>query len=112
MTTESTGEDLRDVAIETVIAADEAVHRGYRPAIEKALSELIDEGKPFTADTVNERLDEDVRTHASPMLVPALFRAAAQAGHIRAIGWAISTRPKRHKGVLRIWLAADTEEAA
>lgn len=109
---EQTGEDLRDEAIETVIAADEAPHRGYKAAIEKVIGDLIEAGEPFTADTVNRALDDDTRTLASPYLVPGLFRAAAQAGRIKVVGYAVSERQKRHSGVLRIWLATGTEEAA
>lgn len=112
MTTDSSGRDLRDRAIETVIASDEAPHRGYRAAIEKALDTLIEAGEPFTADHVHRLLDDDVRDHASPMLVPAMFKVASQEGRIKSTGWAISERPQRHGGVLRVWLAADVEEAA
>lgn len=112
MTTDSTGKSLRDDGIEAVIAADEAVHRGYRSTIEKVIDTLIHAGEPFTADHVHRLLDDDTRDHASPMLIPAMFKIASQEGRIRATGWAISERPKRHGGVLRVWLAADTEEAA
>jgi hypothetical protein len=109
---EETGEGLRDEGVQAVIAADEAPHRGYRAVIEKVLSDLIDAGEPFTADHVNRALDDETRTHASPYLVPALFRTAAQSGRIKVVGYAISERPRRHSGVLRVWMAADAEEAA
>jgi hypothetical protein len=113
MTTDHTGEDLRDEAIETVLSADEAVHRGYRSTIEKVIDDLIETGEPFTADTVTARLDEDTRTLASPYLIPALFRVAAQAGRIKVVGYAVSERPQRHGGVLRIWRGVQAiEEAA
>lgn len=109
---EETGAHLRDEGIQSVLDGDAAVHRGYRAAIERAIGALIEAGEPFTADHVHRLLDDDVRDHASPMLVPAMFKLASQEGRIKTTGWAISERPKRHGGVLRIWLAADTEEAA
>lgn len=113
MNTDPTGEDLRDEAIETVIAADEAPHRNHRQAIEKVIDDLIATGEEFTADSVTKALDEDTRTLASPYLVPALFRCAAQAGRIRVVGYAVSERPTRHKGIVRVWRGAQAiEEAA
>lgn len=112
MTTEPTGEDLRDEAIETVIAADEAVHRNHRAAIEKVINDLIQQGAEFTADTVHAFLDEDTRTLASPYLIPALFRVASQEGRIEVIGYAISGRPSRHMGMLRVWRGTQANEEA
>lgn len=109
---EETGEALRDAAIEQVISGDEAPHRNHRVVIEKVIDDLIESAVEFTADTVNCLLDEDTRTLASPYLVPALFRVAAQAGRIRVVGYAISERPQRHGGIVRIWRGALANEEA
>ncbi|MBM7860422.1 hypothetical protein [Lentzea nigeriaca] len=101
-----------DEAIEAVVASDEAPHRGHRSVIQKVIDDLIATGEAFTADTVTAALDEDTRTLASPYLVPALFRRASQAGLIHVVGYAISNRPSRHQGVLRVWRGVLANEAA
>lgn len=112
MNTDPTGENLRDEAIETVLAADEAVHRGYRAEVERVLADLIESCREFTADTINRALPDDVRDHASPYLTPAVLRVASQAGRIQVVGYAVSERPQRHGGILRIWRGVHVKEEA
>lgn len=108
-TTEPTGEQLRDQGIADVLDADDAVHRGAREHIARALEELIGRGRPFTSDDVHELLPEDVQPH-SPNLLPAVVRAFRGAKRIEQVGWSTSTRPTRHAGVIRQWIGSDTAE--
>jgi hypothetical protein len=106
-----TGVELRDAGYDSVIAADEAVHRGHRAAIETALAELIAGGEPFTADDVHRLLGDDFHPH-SPSLVSALFGTWRIAGRIRPVGWTTSTRPSRHAAAVRVWTGAQAEGTA
>jgi hypothetical protein len=103
MIDEPTGVELRDSAIEAVLTSDEAVHRGRRAFIDKAIDALIEEGGEFTSDDVRARVDPEVLALASPMLLPAVMRALAQSGRVQTIGWTVSTRRSRHCGPLRVW---------
>lgn len=100
-----TGAQLRDAGVVDVLAADAAVHRGYRTAIEQALNELILLSLPFTADDLREYLGPDFQPH-SPNLLPAVIHAYSAAGRIHGVGWTRSTRPSRHAGVIRTWVGA------
>lgn len=101
-----TGRDLRDQGLTAVLAADEAVHRQYRRAIEQALDELIVEGIEFTADDVAERLPQDVREHAAPSLVSAVFAVYSRQKRIECVGFGTSSRRSRHCGAVRRWIGA------
>lgn len=109
---EPSGTELRDAAIERVLSADEAVHRCHRNEVERILADLIERGEEFTADTINRAIPDDVRDHASPYLTPAVLRVASQAGRIQVVGYAISERPTRHKGILRVWRGVQANEEA
>lgn len=106
-----TGSQLRDEGINAVLDADVAPHRGCREHIERVLDELIAAGHPFCADDVHKLLPEDMQPH-SPYLIPALFRVYRTREQIRQVGWATSTRPTRHAGVVRMWVGAEHTEAA
>ncbi|GGU61734.1 hypothetical protein [Lentzea flava] len=102
-----TGAQLRDAGVADVLAADQAVHRGYRDEIESVLEELIASGAEFTADDLQARLTDDTRLRAAPSLISAVIAVAARQGRIRQTGWGTSTRPTRHHGVLRRWRGPD-----
>lgn len=106
-----TGSQLRDQGIADVLDADHAVNRGVREHVEHVLDELIESGRPFCADDVHRLLPQDVQPH-SPHLIPALFRTYAVREQIRQVGWATSTRPTRHAGVVRMWIGAAHIKAA
>ena len=105
-TTEPTGAQLRDAGIDAVLAADVAVHRGFRKVIDAALDELIASGAEFSADDLQLRLDDTTRASAAPNLVSAAIALASRQGRIRHVGWGTSTRPARHCGVQRRWVGA------
>lgn len=105
--TRQSGRQLRAAGYDNVLAADEAVHRGHRAAIEKALIELIDRAEPFTADNVYELLGDDVRPH-SQNLLPALIGSWRCRGLLTPIGWRTSTRPSRHSAAVRVWTGTQT----
>lgn len=109
---EETGEDLRDEGVQAVLAADEAVHRGHRVAIEAAIEKLIESGVAFDADDVQAALDDETKFRASPNLLPALFSAYRNTGRIVCVGFTTSTRTRRHAGVIRRWVAAWAHEEA
>lgn len=95
----------RQEGMEAVSAAAVAVHRPYREHFEAALSELIREGKPFTADDVRRRVRPDVAPH-HPNVIGALMAGAATKGLIREIAWRRSTTRSRHAGRVAVWLSA------
>jgi hypothetical protein len=106
---ELSGAQLRDAGVAAVLDADAAVHRGYRNVIESALDELIASGREFTADDLQARLDDDTREHAAPNLLSAVIGVAARQSRIAHVGYGNSTRPARHRGVLRRWIKAPDE---
>ena len=108
MTTDQqpTGQQLRDAGIDAVLDADAAVHRGYREAIEAALDGLAASGIEFTADDVAERLPQDVRDHAAPSLVSAVFSVYSRQKRIECVGLGTSSRRSRHAGAVRRWIGA------
>lgn len=106
MDQELTGAQLRDAGVDAVLAADEAVHRGHREAIEAALDGLAASGAEFTADDLQLALDEDTRRLAPPNLISAVIAVASRHSRIVHVGYGTSTRPARHRGVLRKWIGA------
>lgn len=102
--TQRTSAQLRDEGIAAVLDADTAVHRGHRERIEEALDELIESGAEFTADDLQARIDDDTRQHAAPNLISATIAVASRQGRIAHVGYCTSTRPARHRGVLRKWV--------
>lgn len=106
MRREPTGRDLKNAGIDAVLDADAAVHRGHREAVDAALDVLIAAGGEFSADDLQARLDDETREHAAPNLVSAVISIAARQGRIVQTGWGTSTRPARHRGVIRTWIGA------
>jgi len=72
-----TGQQLRDAGVDAVLAADEAVHRGHREAIDAALDKLIAAGAEFSADDLQLALDDETRRLAPPNLLSAVIAVAA-----------------------------------
>lgn len=107
-----TGQDLRDAGTAAVLDADAAVHRNYREHIERVMDDLVDSGRPFTADDVQRELPDDVRKRMAVNLVPALFSSYSGSGRIVQTGWSTSTRSSRHTGVQRCWVGAWAAKAA
>lgn len=106
----TTGRDLRDHGWQNVQAADTAIHRDHRVAIEAALDTLISEGQPFTAETLRARLSQDVRPHSANLL-PSVMGHAARDRRMVPIGWDRTTRPSRHYSRLTIWIGSQHVEA-
>lgn len=102
---EPTGQQLLDLGVSNVLAADLAVHRGHQFLVEQALDTLIRRNEPFTADDVRQLLGPSFRP-ATLNLVGAVFAGYHRAGRIRPVGWCGSARPARHCGTQRIWTAA------
>jgi len=101
-----TGQQLRDAGVDAVLAADEAVHRGHREAIDAALDKLIAAGAEFSADDLQLALDDETRRLAPPNLLSAVIAVAARQGRIVHVGYGTSSRPARHRGVIRTWIGA------
>jgi hypothetical protein len=108
---EPTGQQLLDLGLSNVLAADLAVHRGHQFLVEQALDVLIRRNQPFTADDVRHLLGPAFRP-ATLNLVGAVFAGYHRAGRIHPVGWCGSARPVRHHGAQRIWVAAAVGEAA
>lgn len=69
-----------------------------------ALTELANDGQPFTADDVRQALvDADGPEAAHPNHWGILFNEARRAGVIRVAGAEESVRPVRKGGLLRVW---------
>lgn len=99
----TTGEQLALEGVQTVLAAESAIHRGsFRDYAERALAELIRERVEFTAEDVRARIPAGVEAH-HPNVLPAVIRLAASRGLIEAVGWRQATRPTRHASVNRVW---------
>lgn len=105
------GQQLLDLGLSNVIAADLAAHRGHQFLIEQALDNLIRRNEPFTADDVRELLGPAFRP-GTLNLVGAVFAGYRRSGRICPLGWCGSGRPARHHGAQRIWIAAAAGEAA
>lgn len=105
----TTGEQLALEGVETVLAAETAIHRSFRAHAERALAELIRERVEFTAEDVRARIPEGVEAH-HPNVLPALIRLAASRGLIEAVGWRQATRPTRHANVNRVWRATEVDQ--
>ncbi|MET9329507.1 hypothetical protein [Tsukamurella sp. NPDC003166] len=104
----------RDDGWSAVQAADAAVNREYRPHYEQALIELIALGKPFTADDVEQRAENDAEgcpclatgPH-SPNLIGSVLGRAAKCGRIRRTGARRrSTHPARNAAYNPVWRPA------
>ncbi len=87
---------LRD---EGVARANGNADAWWRSCADAAISHLAALGRPFTADDVQALIP--AADHPSRM--GARFHVAVRAGVIHPIGYALSTRPSRHRGVQRLY---------
>lgn len=94
------GRALRDVGISAVDAAGVAPHKQWRPIADGVLTELISEGKPFTADDLARRVPVQPE---HPNQVGALIMAAARQDRIRKLGYRQSTSKTRRAGAIALW---------
>jgi hypothetical protein len=89
----------RDEGLERVLERKSA----YRWKLENAIYELARTGTPFTADHLRAMCGDPPRD-ISTNLVGAVVNAAAKAGIIRQVGYAISGRVKGHGNLQRQWV--------
>jgi hypothetical protein len=92
----ATGELLRD---EGIALADESGDAWWRPCASTALLYFASLDQPFSADDVLTLVGMPDR----PNQVGAVFPAAVVAGTIIPVGYVLSTRPSRHRGVQRLY---------
>ena len=102
----SAGKHLRDEGMDSVIAADVAVHRSYSEHAREVIDRFIDEGRMFTAEDVRDAIPVDVEAH-HPNVLPAVLGSLASAGRIRRVGEYHSTRLSRRYGRNSFWKAAE-----
>jgi len=93
---------LRD---EGIARANENADSWWRSCADAAIDYLAALGRPFSGDGV-QRL---IPSPDSPCRMGARFHVAIRAGVIRPVGYTLSCRPSRHRGVLRLYAPADAE---
>jgi hypothetical protein len=69
----------------------------WRSCADAAIKHLVAIGEPFSADHVVALVPEPEH----PCQWGARFHAAVRDGVIRPVGYVLSTRPSRHRGVQR-----------
>ena len=87
---------LRDHGIEM---ADEYTDAWWKSCADRAIDYLAAVGEPFSADHVAAL----VPAPDHPNRIGARFQAAVHAGVIRPVGYVLSERPARHRGVQRLY---------
>lgn len=98
-----TGTQLRIVGEDATLAAATAINRDFREHAEDILDDLIEAGRPFTAEDIRRKIPDGVEPH-SPNVLPAVIGRASRAGRIKTIGWCGTTRNTRHGSVNRLWV--------
>lgn len=71
----------------------------WRSCCDRAIDYLAALGEPFSADHVQALIPE--ADH--PCRIGARFHTAVRAGVIRPVGYVLSERPSRHRGVIRLY---------
>lgn len=100
----TTGEQLQLAGVEANLAAASAINRAdFLHHAEKALAELIAEGKEFTAEDIRRRIPDGIEAH-SPNVLPSLMSRASRAGLIEYRGPCHATRRSRHAGRIGRWI--------
>lgn len=94
-------EEARRRRDEGLTAARTAAWPGYKIAVEKALDQLAESGRPFTVDDVRRIAGDPIGT--SPQALGGMIAHAAKRGQIRAIGYQQSARPEAHARPVRLW---------
>lgn len=87
---------LRDYGI---AKANENADPWWRSCCDRAIDYLAACGEPFSADHVQALIP--AADH--PCRIGARFHAAVHAGVVRPVGYVLSERPSRHRGVLRLY---------
>lgn len=79
--------------------ADENTDAWWKSCADRAIDYLAAAGQPFSADHVQALIPP--ADH--PCRIGARFHAAVRAGVIRPVGYVLSERPSRHRGVQRLY---------
>ncbi len=87
---------LRDHGIHQ---ADENTDSWWKSCADRAIDYLAATGEPFSADHVAALVPEPDH----PCRWGARFHAAVRAGVVRPVGYVLSERPSRHRGVQRLY---------
>jgi hypothetical protein len=90
---------LRDYGIHQ---ANENCDVWWKSCADRAIDYLAATGEPFSADHVAALVPEPDH----PCRWGARFHAAVHAGVIRPVGYVLSERPSRHRGVQRLYRGA------
>lgn len=80
----------------------------YFAAADLVIVELVNEGRPFTADDFRARMATEPRSSKWPGLA---FNMAARQGLIKKSGYRESTTPSRNSGVIAIWVPKKGDRA-
>ncbi len=87
---------LRDY---NIAKANENTDAWWKSCADRAIDYLAATGEPFSADHVAALVPESDH----PCRWGARFHAAVHAGVIRPVGYTLSERPSRHRGVQRLY---------
>lgn len=82
-------------------AASQNTVVGWKGLAERAIRELADSGRTFTAEDVRERAGRPLGSHDNAM--GAAIGKAARAGIIEAVGYTQAQRPEAAGRILRMW---------
>lgn len=82
-------------------AASQNTVVGWKGLAERAIRELADSGRTFTAEDVRERAGRPLGSHDNAL--GAAVGAAARAGLIECVGYRQAERPEAHGRILRAW---------
>ncbi|MGH3859186.1 hypothetical protein [Actinokineospora sp.] len=103
----------RHAGQEANLAAASAVHRRYRDAVEAVLADLVESGRPFTADDVRRGVPDEVEAEAhSPNVLPSVLGIWAARRVIVPCGEYRSRRRPRRASRNRVWIAHHADTAA
>ena len=100
--TELTGQQLREQGQQLVV---DNSPEDYKNAAREAIAQLIESGKPFTADDVHRLIPDELQPH-HPNVLPAMLGGAASAGRIVGDSYRKSGRRTRHASHNKLWRAA------
>ena len=83
--------------------AEATILSEWQPHADRIIKQLAATGQPFTSDDVRRQLPHGITPH-TPNAYGGLFQAWKRLGLIHPIGYALSTHPARHGGVIRQWV--------
>jgi hypothetical protein len=93
---------LRDYGI---AQANENADQWWSSCADRAIEYLAAVGEPFSADHVAAL----VPTPDHPCRMGARFHAAVKARTVRPVGYTLSERPSRHRGVQRVYVGGEAQ---